>query len=329
MKKTLLVLASLSAMSSASHAQTAVTLYGIADVGIVAERGGPAGSVTKLASGVQSGSRLGFRGTEDLGAGLSARFVLETGIALDSGGFNQSNTAFGRQAFVGLNGDFGGVTLGRQYTPHYLTLNAIDPFGTGLAGNAQNLVTSPTRMNNAMIYTSPSLNGFSADLAYGFGEVAGNNSANRQLGGSVGYATGPVYVRLAHHRIEDATGTESVKGTLLGASYDFNVAKASFGYNWITGAAGADSQDLLLGVSMPYGVNTFLASFVRKNDKSVANNDANQWGLGYTYALSKRTNLYSSYARISNKNAAAYTVGSAIETGTGDKAFNVGVRHTF
>lgn len=317
------------ALTGTAKAQTSITAYGIVDAGIVSERGGPAGSVTKLTSGVQSGSRLGFRGTEDLGGGLSAKFVLETGIAVDTGGFNQGNTAFARQSYVGLNGNFGSVTMGRQYTPHYLVLTTIDPFGTGLAGDSQNLVASPTRMNNTIIYATPELAGFSADLAYGFGEVAGNSHANRQIGTSFGYAAGPLYVRLGHHRSEDAIASGTAKNTILGATYDFKVVKASFAYNRNTGFSTIDSRDWLAGVSVPFGPSTVMASYIRKDDKSAANQDAHQLAIGYTYALSKRTNFYTSYARIDNKNGAAFTVGSAIETGSGDKAFNLGVRHVF
>jgi predicted porin len=121
---------------------------------------------------------------------------------------------------------------------------------------------------------------------------------------------------------------------LLGATYNFDVAKLHFAYGLNKGANSSprpttDSNDALVGVTVPFGPHTLLASAVRKNDKTAQNRDANQWGVGYRYALSKRTDLYTAYARIKNKNGVNYTVGSAIEPGSGDKAFNVGVRHTF
>ena len=140
MKKSLLALAVLGAFAGAASAQSSITIYGIADAGIVAESGNPAGSVTKLTSGVSAGSRLGFRGTEDLGGGLAAIFALETGILLDTGGnaqgqvfANQNGLVFGRQDYVGLTGGFGAVTAGRQYNPYFITVNTVDPFGTGYA----------------------------------------------------------------------------------------------------------------------------------------------------------------------------------------------------
>jgi predicted porin len=333
MKKSLLAIAvfgTLTAFAGTAAAQSsAITIYGIVDAGLNYERGNPAGSVVKLTSGVQSGSRLGFRGVEDLGGGLSAKFVLETGLAVDTGGFNQGNLAFGRQSWVGLSGDFGTVALGRQLSPHYLALVDVDPFKTGLSGNSQNLITSPTRMSNTIKYTSPSWTGFIAELAYGLGETIGNNTANRQFGGSIGYANGPVVVKLAHHGIDDATGTDRSKNTLLAGVWNFNVATANIAVNRLRGLGAIDSRDYLIGTSVPFGPSTVLLSYIRKDDRSALNRDAHQWALGYTYATSKRTNFYTSFGRITTDNGTPYTVGTAIDAGSGDEAFNIGVRHLF
>jgi predicted porin len=334
MKKSLLALTVLSAFAGAASAQTSVTVYGIVDAGLVFERGGAAGSVSKLGSGVQSGTRLGFKGSEDLGGGLSAKFQLETGIAADTGGFNQGGLAFGRQSWVGLAGNFGQVSLGRQYTPLFIALDSIDPFGTGLAGASNNLMsTAGTRMNNTVNYTTNNLSGFTGTAAYGFGEVAGDTAASRQIGLSGSYANGPAAAVLAYHNTNNATATGSTKNTLLGGTWNFGPVTGHLGFEWNKADSGSvdtvDSTDVLIGASVPVGAGSFLASYIRKNDKLAANSDANQVAVGYTYALSKRTNFYTSYARISNKNGAAYTVGNATEGGSGDKAFNVGLRHKF
>ena len=91
----------------------------------------------------------------------------------------------------------------------------------------------------------------------------------------------------------------------------------------------AKSHDFLIGASVPFGSHTFIASYIRKDDRTAANRDANQFGLGYTYTLSKRTNIYAAWASIDNKNGAGYTVGNNSEAGSGDSAFNLGVRHIF
>ena len=356
MKKSILALAVLGAMAGTAAAQSSVTVYGIVDAGFVAERGGAAGSVNKLTSGIASGSRIGFKGTDDLGGGLSALFLLENGFNVDGGSLGQGGLLFGRQAFVGLSGGFGTVTLGRQYTPQYLTLAFVDPFITGMLGDAANIMPNTgngaSRMDNAIKYATKDLSGFSAELAYGFGEVADDNSAGRQLGAAIAYKGGPLAVRLGYHNRNNDTATvkntSDGKSTLLGATYDFGIAKAHAAYgvnkglnssplrntsnpygSLVAPTASTKSDDWLFGVTVPLGVHTIRASYVHKNDKTAANQDASQWGLGYLYALSKRTDLYASYAHISNKNGAGYTVGSAIEAGSGDSAVAVGVRHAF
>jgi len=83
-------------------------------------------------------------------------------------------------------------------------------------------------------------------------------------------------------------------------------------------------------VTVPVGpAGTVMASYIRKDDKTTNNQDAQQWALGYSQALSKRTSAYVAYAKIKNKNGAGYTVGNNTEVGSGDKAFNVGMRHSF
>ena len=350
MKKSIAALAVASTLCGWAQAQSAVNIYGIIDMGYVNERGGVAGSVGKITSGAQSGTRIGFKGTEDLGNGNKALFVLETSVRADEGGFNQGGTAFGRQTFVGLQGDVGTLTLGRQYTPYFLAMNAADPFASGMAGSALNLFPNAgngNRMNNSIKYATPKIDGFTGELAYGFGEVAGSSDKSRQIGASLGYTADAVSIKLAHHNVRNATDTDTAKNTLLGATWDLEVAKIfaaisdnngagssafpnttnPFGYPTAP-VASTKTRDLLIGARIPFEKHAFLISYISKDDR-VSNNDADQVGLGYTYALSKQTNLYAAYARINNKNRASYTVGNNSETGTGDKAINLGVRVIF
>jgi predicted porin len=360
MNKTIIAAAILSASAGAASAQTGINIYGIVDAGYVHESGGAAGNVSKLTSGVASASRLGFRGTEDLGGGLSALFTLETGFRVDTGELDATNTIFNRQAFVGVKSGFGQLTLGRQYTPWHQALTQVgDPFGTGYAGGAKNLFPDSStniRSSNTVLYTAPVWNGISADLAYSTGEQAGDSAAGRQFGASAGYSNGPLNVRLAYNSknsdVALAPGVTPVsnsvaRNTLLAANYDFQVVKVYFAYGWDKGFNSAplanssnpfggirptpstDSSEFLLGVSAPLGTGTLLASYQQKDDKTSFNQDAHAWGIGYLYPLSKRTNLYAAYGAIDNKNGAGYTVQNNTETGSGDKAFNLGVRHAF
>ncbi|RZT04037.1 Outer membrane protein (porin) [Duganella sp. CF402] len=357
MKKSLIAIAVLAATSSAAFAQSNVTIYGILDAGIVAERGGKDGNVSQVNSGAASASRIGFKGTEDLGGGLSAIFKLETGAKIDKGTLDADNTIFNREAYVGLSSKTAGtLTLGRQYTPYYETLRDVgDPFAMGMAGTAKNLfpvASFMTRNSNAIVYKTPNLEGFTGAVSYSLGEVAGDASATRQVGASLGYNNGPLNVAVAYNSKNNDTLTVKTAGVghngLIAANYDFKVVKV-FGayskdkglnsaplnsipnaYTGVTFAASQDSSDALIGLTAPVSTaGTVIASFIRKNDKEVANRDADQWAIGYSYALSKRTSTYVAYAKIKNKNGAGYTVGNNTDAGSGDKAFNLGLKHSF
>jgi predicted porin len=339
MKKNALVFAMLAAFAAAANAQTNVTVYGVVDANIThVNDGGPAGSKLQLGSGSQFGSRVGFTGTEDLGGGLSASFKLENGFNVDDGSLGQStvnntdptkNVArlFGRQAWVGLNGGFGSVKLGRQNNVIFNTMIPLDPFGLGLAGDSSRLFSLyGFRTDNAIGYTAPKMGGFSGELLYGFGEVADDTTANRQIGASVAYTGGPVLVTLAHHRAENAAGTDNAKTTVIGGTYGFSVAKIHVAYAINKGVGALDTRDALIGVTVPMGAITLLASYIRKDDKAAANSDADQIGVGATYALSKRTSFYSTFARTSNDSLVKYAAGAP---GATSKLFNVGVSHKF
>ena len=342
MKKLHVALAIAGALVGTAHAQSTADIYGIVDMGFVRETGDVGTSTAvgnKLTSGAQSGTRLGFKGTEDLGGGLKALFVLETGIAADKGGFNQANTAFARQSFIGLQNDLGTLSLGRQYTSYFLALNqTADPFASGLAGNAQNLMMPFTtieadrglRMNNALKYATPLSSQFTGEIAYGFGENATNSSTDRVITGSVGYSAKELNVRLAHYRKNSTPGTSSVSSTMLAANYDFGAAKAFAAYADNDWAAQGKSRNYLIGAIVPFGAYNFIASYIKADGRGAnAAKDADQYGVGVTYSLSKRTNLYAAYGYIDNSGGAVYTVGNNSEPGTGNKAFNLGVRHMF
>ena len=329
MKKVLFTLLALGA-SCTAMAQSSVTIYGVADAGLVVDKDATGNRLTRVASGVASGSRIGFKGKEDLGNGLSALFVLESGFNIDTGTSGQGGLLFGRQAYVGLSGTGGTVTLGRQYSPYYLALRDVaDPFVIGLAGTASNIMVTNIRVDNMAQYSTPTWNKLSADVAYGFGEVADDNKKNRSLGGAVHYIDGPLNLTLTHHRKENVAGTDQTRNSLLAMRYDFGVAQANLGYADNRALAGVKSNDVLLGVSVPFGPTKVVASYIRHNDKSNLNRDAQQWAIGAYYALSKRSDLYTGYGHISNKNGATFVVGNATDNGTGNSGFNLGMRHLF
>jgi predicted porin len=313
-----------------AQAQSMVKIYGVADAGNVLERGGPAGSMENVGSGVASGSRLGFKGKEDLGDGTSAFFVLENGVNMDTGTAGQGGRLFGRQALVGLAGAAGSVSLGRQYAPYYKVVrDVVDPFCTGLAGNAQNLFPTFTRVDNSVEYQTPKWHGVSADVLYGAGEAAADATKNRTIGASVGYDAGPLTLVLVHHQQGNATGTAHNRNTMLAGRYRFGVVTAHAAYARNRDVLGNASRDALLGVAVKAGAGRVLASLVVHRDDGGRAAHARQAAIGYEYSLSRHTDLYTAYGHIVNRDGAAYTVGNATDAGSGTTGINLGVRHVF
>jgi predicted porin len=355
MKKSLLALAVFGAFAGAASAQSSVTVYGVVDANVARTQAG-ADKVTSMNNGEQSQSRIGFKGVEDLGNGLKATFNLENGFDLSNGAQGQDSTlAFSRLAWVGLEGGFGTVRLGRQDLPIYLAMDSVDPFGTGTLGDIGTLfesLDSKPRLSNMLYYKTPTFAGFTVEGSYTFGETAGDNTTGSSYGVVGAYENGPLLVRLGYNLLngKNATLTAPVttvagvavptdaknKDLFAGASYDFGVVKLHAAYlkSKIDDVPGIgetyDAKSGMIGISVPLGAGTFLADFTKiSEDKFAADNDSKKYSLGYVYSLSKRTNLYTTVARVTNGDdatRAAYGTALAGESSTG---YQVGVRHTF
>ena len=219
MKKSLLALAVLGAFAGAAQAQSSVTIYGIVDTGVVYQSkvstgAGTTGSKFGLNSGVIQGSRIGFKGVEDLGGGLSAVFNLETGFSNDTGALQGSDAAtssnlFRRKSVVGLQGGFGSVLVGRQtdFADTISAYTSVADFGgwTGNVGHNLDRLEG-TRTNNSISYTTNNLSGFTGNLIYGFGETAGQTSAGQSFGAGLKYDNGPLGLGLNYYQSK-ANGT--------------------------------------------------------------------------------------------------------------------------
>ncbi len=347
MKKSLVMLAATCVMAQAAHAQSSVTVYGKIDLGLVLDSGNPAGKSVRISSGISGGSRLGFRGEEDLGGGVKTAFQLETGFCADSAAgapnfCTGSNNFMGRQAHLDLKTSYGSLVVGRQYSIGYKASSDLDPFDNGYAGQVENtdnkgnymVDTSGTRLNNSVAFTSAGYDGFSAGAEVAFGEQTGNWRAGRELGAMVKYDQGPLYATVAYYGVGNANGQGDAKrATTGGATYDFGVLKLFGQLQKVggepTAATQIDAFNYEVGVSVPVSAGKVLASFIHHDDRTALDHDASQWGVGYVYALSKRTSLYSTYAHITNRNGAGFLVGNATDTGTGNKEFNLGMTHNF
>ena len=395
MKKSLVALAAL-AVAGVASAQSSVTLFGVVDASISSysstsrdlngatflnpfylNQGSVKVSRRELANSGYNSSRLGFRGTEDLGGGLAASFWLEAPITNDDGATGVST--FARRSTVSLSGGFGEVRLGRDYTPTFWNNTVFDPFGTNGVGT--NLIQTavadfghPTRASNTIGYfLPPNLGGFYGQLQYGFHEktkydpglatpnVANNSRTGRNIAGRFGYANGPLDVAIAYgsSTIGDQfyAGTTTKLNTLnLGASYDFGPVKlfgevsrtknkVDYEVTPFVAAADVDLTGYLLGVTVPVGAGLIRASYSRVKydfnevqlpfEPSVADPKASKLALGYVHNLSKRTALYATIARVSNKNGAALTVGgpafinNAVFTPKNSTGYDFGIRHAF
>jgi len=203
--KTTAALLALGAFAGAAQAQSSVTLYGIADAGILYNNNSGGHSVVSLSSA--NSSRFGLRGAEDLGGGLSAIFTLENGYSIGNGTMSQGGLLFGRKAFVGLSStQYGSLTAGRQYSA---SNDQTSQFGSGADWAASGLgygtraadvdnVDTTNRIQNSVKYTSPTFGGVTVGLLYSLGGQAGDFTKNSLWDASVGYANGPVHLGVGY-----------------------------------------------------------------------------------------------------------------------------------
>jgi predicted porin len=341
-------------VGSAVHAQSNVQVFGVIDSGYTHLSSSGSGSVNKLGSDGNMSSRLGIRGTEDLGGGLKAGFWLEaayesdTGLGGSTSADNIKNQSggftFGRRSTVSLMGSWGEVRLGRDFVPGFSNLavsgGGYHAFGTNGVGSSAALFypasgargVTHVRASNSIAYHLPKMNGIFGTVMYAFGENAENNDG-RVVGARLGYAKGPISMAVATTKT-----TNSLLGDLrqsnIGGSYDFGVAKVMFllGENK-AGLGDRKTRAWALGAHVPVGAaGQIRVSYGAVKATNIAN-DANHFALGYVHNLSKRTALYGTLARVSNKDGGkAYSVGDGLAvTSAGGSAtgYQIGIRHRF
>ena len=343
MKHTLIALAALSFAAAASAQSSSVTLFGVVDAS-VAHISSSGNSVTGMANGGNSSSRLGFRGEEDLGGGLKAGFWLEGSVGVDDG--TASGFKFDRRSTVSLLGNFGEVRLGRDKTPAYQNLETFHAFGdTGMGAiNGHNLISSsatgtsegsnPKRNSNMVSYLLPKMGGVYGQISHSFGEQSGDSSLQSSTGLRLGYANGPLNVAGAYGVARGGTAAAGVdyKTMNLGASYNFGVVTPMV---LLASDRGNNKRvDLYsVGVKVPLGAGELRAAYSWYKDKKSNNADSQRLALGYGYKLSKRTELYAAVARMSNDDNAKRKLGSSLAptpiAGKSMTGYEIGMRHNF
>lgn len=339
MKKSLIALAVL-AVSGAAMAQSSVTLYGIVDAYVgqtsatAATLNAPKVKQNVVNSAGFNNSRWGLKGTEDLGNGLKANFVLESGFNSDTGA--AVGDQFGRNAYVGLSGGFGAVAMGRQYTAYDAlrgaTNNQYDSnFATTTTVWNNGVRDYTNRASNSISYTSPNFGGISGAVVLGLGEnKATGLDATENYSAHIKYANGPLVVGYAY-QVENsrtaavpAANTVDRKYNLFAASYDFGVAKLTGGYNQAK-QSGDKDKEYQVGVIVPFGAAAVSVGYSRSNSDIAGLNGDKGTGVSLlgTYDLSKRTRLYAGLA--STKVEAVFIATDIYKTTTA----GVGVRHIF
>lgn len=326
MKKSFITLAVLAA-TGAAMAQSSVTLYGRADLGVGSEKV-KGKSTTSMFNGGLTTSRWGVRGSEDLGGGLKANFQFEQGLRLTTGEIAKSGgTEFGRQAHVGLSGGFGKVTLGRTTTVYddaravAVSFSVFDssftPANNGVFGSGGDYAS---RASSQIRYDMPNLGGVYGGLTYAFDQKADVDSTITGL--LLGYKNGPMNFALGYQNQKEAAD----KYLQLAGAYDLGIAALAVGYNTRSGSdAKGDDTELTLGVEVPVGAAVKLSAGYATSKTEVGNatsSKASGFALGATYTMSKRTRLYAGYRDVEVKDGS----GKVKSDGS---LLGLGVRHDF
>jgi predicted porin len=345
----------LAALACAAQAEN-ITVYGRIDTNVEWVNHMPAtggsGSRLSLNSGGLSGSRWGLQGFEDLGGGMKTLFKLESGFSVDTGTLGQGGRLFGRQAWVGVVGDWGTLSFGRQYTTLF---DRIEEFSIGgyptLYEPGVQLAGPLYREDNAVKY-SKTMGGWILEANYAFGEQAGTTSGGAAYGVGASYSAGPFGASIVY---DDTNSVKSAAGVIAksrrlaaAARYATGPARIFGGYRRAhldTAAAGLPLRDDLywLGVNYQFSPTVRLSgAYYYDKVKEVApgklpGNGASPKSILFiaNYALSRRTDLYLStaYARDSALNFDTLdggATGYALVPGASSQAgLAIGIRHSF
>lgn len=299
---------------TSAQAQSSVTLYGLVDAGFqfindvgVAQNTGKAGRAVQYAnqsrlsfqSGGEFGDRWGIKGTEDLGGGLAAIFRLENGFNIGTGALTSSDTEFNRQAFIGLSSNrYGTLTLGRQYeaitdlVEQYGPISFVSGVGTypGDLSNFDNNV----RVNNALKYVSPVFMGFTGEVLYGFGSVAGSLNTDSTFSTGFNYTNGPLGLGIAYLRMDNSGSTANAwngsASSLFSSSINAGFAGARSA-QIVDAAANYTVGALVLGLS--YGFTQYRPSSVSLFSHSESFNSV---GANIKYSVTPAWNVGAGYS---------------------------------
>ena len=402
--KKIIVLSALASAAVASFAQSSVTIYGTIDLAATKVSGVRGGSISQLNSGMMDGSRLGFRGNEDLGGGYRALFTAEARLEADTGGISNrppsgsqvpdrymlqagslglpppvqpalngvagnigsqvgvnhlANNFWDRQVFVGLVTPVGAILAGRQYTPAYEMSAAFDTLQTQSALSAGQVASFPSsidiRQSNSIAYRIVQ-GPISAALMVAAGE--GSATTGKFYGANAMYKTPALSAGVGYNTRENERGVKSLTNLVLGASAAIGPGTVSGMYVRVKDSAPSglggfaalpafiltplveaikqDGKLMHVGYRMTTGANTFYVAYSKFDDSRPNNADTNSYGVTYSYALSKRTDINAAAVRFVNSRLAqaapgggGYLGGVTTSAGTDSTSLALGVRHRF
>ncbi len=362
MQKKLIVLALATAFAAPAFAATSnVDIYGQFDVSVDRVHGiqnhttsgagtGNSNTAWRLSSNV---SRIGLKGSEDLGGGMAAIWQFEQAVNLDNGAVG-SGWGNQRNTFLGMKGGFGTVLAGTHDTPYKLSTASLDPFAdeagdyNAIIGSFDGINTSDLRLGNVLAYISPTFSGFTGAIATSFlrengqvNNVTASSSKPSAWSGMVNYANGPLYLsagyEIAKH-VASPLADADIRSWKLGAGYTFG----NFVINAIYDNIKADINGLNTTI---FHVGTTTGSFKRSawglngvynmgnialkagfydagKVSNTSGTGAKMWEVGGDYNLSKRTKLYAVYTLVKNDANASYQAGGAQSAGFGSSGIS-------
>ncbi len=352
MKKSLLALSILSMFAGVASAQTSVVIYGSFDGGVrelnnVATSASTTGNrLTMGSNGTYNSNRIGFRGTEDLGGGNNAHFLLEQGFNTGTGALdNAAGRTFNRGAFVGLGGAWGALDLGHQYTVVFKTMVAYEPFSynypaivpvVGASGGNTAFSNNPSRYSNDVQYTG-TFGPMTVRAEHSFGEVAGSTRTNSADGIATTFNGGPLVLGAAYSKRKD--GTTAAAPTFnydvwtVGGAYTFGPARLTAGYNKQKQATTTvDTDTKLVWAGLNYDITPLVqltgAYYRTKVSAAAGDGKTDMYMIGAKYLLSKRTNFYADvdykkFGGINRINAAS------VNPRDNQTGVSVGINHNF
>ena len=328
-------------------------LFGVIDVNARAVKNGSARLFKSEGTDGLTSSRIGFRGTEDLGDGFKAGFWLEAPLSADSGTSNATRFWNRRSTVSLIEPTYGEIRAGRDNAPTFSAYNAYDPFATNglgeILGNGTTLgvvsalgsgANTLSRVDNQISYFTPgNLGGLYGQVSVAPGE---GTPGNRLISARLGFGRKPFDVSIVYAKTKVVSG-DQFKQMLAGAFYDFDVVKVSgeflqAKYNSIAG--GARKQTVYqIGALIPLAQHVFRVDYIHGDMAGGAAgsgfadaDDASQFAASYEYQLSKRTSLYTVAAALRNRGASKLAIANGnpgMKAGETSRGLDVGLRHSF